>query len=219
MLSWIIAAMRPSGPYPILEIKGSQGSAKSTCQKILRALIDPSDSPLRTQPRDERDLMISAKHSHLLGFDNLSSISDWLSDGLCRLATGGGLATRQLYTDDTQMIFYASRPVFLNGISDLVTRGDLLDRTVCLRLPPIPKEARRPEKELWTKFMAARPRILGALLDTVSSALRNVDSVRLPNLPRMGTLLSGLLQRSNHWDLKQACSRLPTRGIVARPRF
>src|SRR5262249_17344943 len=60
LLSWIVMAFRPTGPYPILSMKGSQGSAKSTCQKILRSLIDPSDSPLRTTPRDERDLMISA---------------------------------------------------------------------------------------------------------------------------------------------------------------
>jgi hypothetical protein len=45
----------------------------------------------------------------LIAYDNLSSIPHWLSDPLCRLATGGGLSTRELYTDE--VIFDAMRPV------------------------------------------------------------------------------------------------------------
>ena len=184
-LSWLLAALRPRGPYPVLAIKGTQGSAKSTAQRVLRSLIDPSDSPLRTAPRDERDLMISAKHTHLIGFDNLSHISPWLSDGLCRLATGGGLATRVLYTDEKQILFNASRPVFINGISDLAERGDLLDRIVYLQLPPIPASARKNESDFWREFESAKPQIMGAILGVLVEALRRADSVRLPELPRM----------------------------------
>lgn len=185
LLSWMVMAFRPSGPYPILSIKGSQGSAKSTCQKILRSLIDPSESPLRTAPRDERDLMISAKHSHVVAFDNLSSIPAWLSDSFCRLATGGGLATRQLYTDEKQMIFQASRPILINGIEELAERGDLLDRVVNLHLPPIPKKERRKEGDLWKEFEEAKPGIFGALLGVLAAVLDGVDDVAIPEPPRM----------------------------------
>jgi hypothetical protein len=184
-LTWILAALRPGDEYPLLALKGSQGSAKSTCQRILRSIVDPSDSPLRTAPRDERDLMISAKHAHLIGFDNLSHIPPWLSDALCRLSTGGGLATRELYSNEKEILFNASRPVLINGIADLADRGDLLDRIVYLQLPSIAPDKRKTRTELWEKFEAARPRILGALLDVIVGALRRVGSVRLPELPRM----------------------------------
>jgi hypothetical protein len=36
-------------------------------------------------------------------FDNLSAIPAWLSDSLCRLASGGSFAVRQLYTDDDEV--------------------------------------------------------------------------------------------------------------------
>lgn len=184
-VAWLIGALRPTGPYPILVLQGEQGSAKSTLARIARALVDPSLAPLRTTPRDERDLMIAAKNSWILSFDNLSGIKPWLSDALCRLATGGGFSTRELYSDSDEVIIDAMRPVILNGIHDLATRADLADRSLILSLPPIPDEKRSDEKRLWEELEKNRPRILGALFDAVSTALGNVDRVELACKPRM----------------------------------
>jgi hypothetical protein len=129
--------------------------------------------------------MIAATNSWMVAFDNLSDLESWLSDCLCRLSTGGGFSTRELYTDMDEMIFSAQRPALLNGIEEIVTRGDLLDRSLLLDLPPIPEDQRRPTSEFWRGFEAARPRLLGALLDAVSMALRRERTVRLAKLPRM----------------------------------
>jgi hypothetical protein len=86
--SWVIAALRPRGPYPILNLLGEQGTAKSTAARVLRALVDPFAAPLRALPRDERELQISAKNSHVIALDNVSKLDPWLSDALCRIATG-----------------------------------------------------------------------------------------------------------------------------------
>jgi hypothetical protein len=129
--------------------------------------------------------MIAASNSGMLAYDNLSHLPDWVSDGLCRVATGGGLATRQLYTDDEEAIFDAQRPVLLNGIEDLTGRGDLLDRALVLDLPEIDAAARREEEELWGRFDAAHPRLLGALLDAVARALRRLPRTAPADLPRM----------------------------------
>ena len=93
-VAWILAALGLDGPYPVLVLTGEQGSAKSTCARILRSLVDPHDAPLRSVPREERDLFISARNAHVLAFDNLSAVSSWLSDALCRISTGGGYASR-----------------------------------------------------------------------------------------------------------------------------
>jgi hypothetical protein len=185
VVAWALAVLRDCGPYPVIALSGEQGSAKSTFSAILRALLDPYTAPLRALPREDRDLFIAASNSHVLAFDNVSGLRSWISDTLCRLATGGGFAVRQLYTDQDEVLFEATRPVILNGIEDIVTRPDLADRTVFLTLEPIPEERRRSEAELWAAFEAERPRILGALLDAVVEGLRRLPETRLPQLPRM----------------------------------
>lgn len=185
VVAWLLAALRPAGPYPVLLLQGEQGTAKSTTAKVLRSLIDPSTAPLRTAPREERDLMIAANNGWTLAFDNLSGIPAWLSDAICRLATGGGFSTRELYSDADEVLFDAMRPISLNGIDDLASRHDLLDRALVLNLPAIPETQRRDIAGFWRDFEQARPRILGALLDAISAGLRNIDKVKLDRLPRM----------------------------------
>ena len=94
-------------------------------------------------------------------FDNVSGLPSWISDTLCRLATGGGFAVRQLYTDQDEVIFDATRPVILNGIEDIVTRPDLADRALFLQLQPIPEASRRTEVEFWRGVPAGLPKDSG----------------------------------------------------------
>ena len=185
VVAWALACLRNRGPYPVIVLSGEQGSAKSTFSAILRALLDPNVAPLRALPREDRDLFIAASNGHVLAFDNVSGLPAWISDTLCRLATGGGFAVRQLYTDQDEVLFDAARPVILNGIEDIVTRPDLADRAVFLTLEPIPEERRRPEQELWVAFTQERPRILGVLLDAVVHGLQMLPETRLDRLPRM----------------------------------
>ena len=185
VVAWALAVLRNRGPYPVIVLSGEQGSAKSTFSAILRALLDPNTAPLRALPREDRDLFIAASNGHVLAFDNVSGLPGWISDTLCRLATGGGFAVRQLYTDQDEVLFDAARPVILNGIEEIVTRPDLADRAVFLTLQPIPEEHRRPEQELWAAFDAERPRVLGVLLDAVVEGLKRLPETRLEKLPRM----------------------------------
>jgi putative DNA primase/helicase len=185
VVAFIVAAMRHRGPFPILVINGEAGTGKSMFSRFVRSLVDPSAAAIRAVPRDDRDLVVSAGNSWILAFDNLSSVPAWLADALCRLATGSGFATRALHTDRDEMIFDGARPIILNGIPNLTDRADLADRSATVHLRAIPEHERQPEDELVAAFEEARPRILGALLDAVSSALRNIAGVRLERSPRM----------------------------------
>jgi hypothetical protein len=185
IVAWLLAALRPTGPYPVLAINGEQGTAKSTLVEILRGLVDPNASPLRALSREDRDLFIQATNGWVQAFDNVSVLPGWLSDTLCRLATGGGFAVRQLYTDDDEVLFEACRPIVLNGTADMIDRGDLADRSVYVTLEPIPDRDRREEEELWREFNEAAPGILGALLTAVAHGLKHKDAVKLDRLPRM----------------------------------
>ena len=185
LIAWLVGTLNPDGPFPVLVLQGEQGSAKSTTVRVLRSVVDPAVEPLRAPPRDERDLAIAASNNWMPALDNLSGVRPWLSDALCRLATGGGFATRELYTDDREVLFSQKRPVILNGIDSLAVAGDLRDRSLVVELPPIPPDKKRTEKEFYRELEAVRPKVLGVLLDAVSAALRNLDRVELRELPRM----------------------------------
>jgi len=185
LLAWLISVFRAHGPYPVLALSGEHGSAKSTLAEVLRKLVDPNIAPLRSPPRNEHDLVIAAKNGAIINLDNLSGIAPWLSDSLCRLSTGGGLGTRELYENDSEFLFNNKRPVVVNGIGDLASRGDLMDRSIILRLPPVPDDKRKFEAEFWSDFDNACPKILGVLLDATAHGLSEVDKVTLNSVPRM----------------------------------
>lgn len=181
--AWLIACLKPKIGYPILILHGEQGSAKSTAAQVLCELIDPNEASLRSEPRNEQDLAIAATNRLVVAFDNLSGVKHWLSDALCRISTGGGFATKKLYTDAEEKIFNLQNPILLNGIDDLATRSDLLDRSIIVHLPKI--ESRKPQSDFWNDFITAKPRIFGAVLDAVSEGLRNFNNVHLEDYPRM----------------------------------
>lgn len=189
VLGWLVAAMRPRGPYIILALAGEHGSAKSTSASMLKRMVDPSKPDQRTLPRKERDLAIASMNSHCLAFDNVSGIPNWLSDGLCRLATGGGFATRQLFTDASEVLIESSSPMVLNGIENLGDRPDLLDRSILLNLPTIPENQRRTKEEVERRFEESKARIFGALLDAVSMAMRMHATTKIKDLPRMADFI------------------------------
>ena len=185
LVAYALAALRPNCNYPVLGLAGEQGSGKTSLVRFLGSLIDPRSPQLRTMPGDERDLIVAAHHAHLLGFDNISGLSDDMSDAICRLSTGGGHGERELYTNREESTFEGRRPVCLNGIEDVATRPDLVDRALMLLLVAIGPDSRRDEKDIEKEFATAAPEIFGALLDGLSAGLRNLATMVIAGKPRM----------------------------------
>jgi hypothetical protein len=129
--------------------------------------------------------MIAANNSWVIAFDNLSRIDSWLSDALCRVSTGGGFATRELYTDQDEIILDSQRPALLTSIDEVAARSDLLDRCLIVSLSCIPEDRRRSEAELIEEYGRTRPCGFGALLDAVVVALNRLPTIKPEKLPRM----------------------------------
>lgn len=200
-VGWLEGAFRPTGPYGVLSVGGEAGSAKTTLCKLFRRTIDPNTADLRRPPKSERDVFIAARNSWICAYNNISEISDELSDAFCALATDGGFATRMLYTDDDEAIFSQRRPVMLNSIGDAVTRPDLVDRTIALILRRIEGDC-LTEEEIEREYEPIRPLVLGALLTATSRALREKHGVVLPLKPRMADLATWVTaaEPSFGWD-------------------
>lgn len=183
--AFLVACLRPGYPFPIVIFTSEQGTGKSTAARILRRLVDPNKTDFRSAPREERDLVIAASNAWLCSYDNISAVPDWLSDALCRISTGGGFSTRTLYENTEETIFAAKRPILLNGIGEIANKGDLLDRAVLISLKPIPKNQRKTEAEFWREFEKDYVSMFSGLLDSVVTALQNIEKTELEKYPRM----------------------------------
>jgi len=105
-----------------------------------------NDMAMRSPPKEERNLLVQAACNRCVALDNLSSLPLWLSNGLCRLSTGGGHSARELYTDLEEIYIAVKRPVILNGIENVATRPDLAERVLQIELETIPDAKRISEK-------------------------------------------------------------------------
>ena len=175
-MGWLVAALSPVGPYPLLALVGEQGSGKTTTARLLKSIVDPEVAIERAPPRNEQDLFLAARRRRVVVLDNVSKLSCKISDALCRLSTGGTFATRRHYSDNDEAVHYACRPVLATGIGGFIERADLRDRAIVISLPPVRK--RRTEMEIAERFEALRPRLLGALCDALCAALRHGEEPR-----------------------------------------
>jgi hypothetical protein len=185
LLAYLVAALVPRIPHPVLVLHGAQGAAKTTLFKIVRELIDPSLVASLTFSKDFAQFAQAASHHYCVFLDNLTTLPDWLSDCICRLVTGDGFTKRELYTDDDDIIYAFKRLAGLNGINLVANRADLLDRSLIFELKRISENERIDEKQLWSEFNQAKPQILGGLFGALSIAMREYSNIKLKSLPRM----------------------------------
>ncbi len=180
VLAWLIDAMRPDTPYPVLELAGEMGSSKSTTQRRLRALIDPVAVPLRGAPKCVEDIHIAAANAQVCSFENLSSLSQDMQDALCILSTGGGYATRQLYTNGEEHVITSKRPVMVNGINAVATAPDLIERVITIELPTIAAGKRQDEQTMEAAWLRDYPAIFTGLLTLFAETLEMLPKVEIP---------------------------------------
>lgn len=184
--SFILGAFMPApGGFPILVASGEQGSGKSFGSRTIRSLVDPARLLLRNAPKNENDLGAALNSGYMLAFDNISKLTESLSDWLCSLATGGGLAKRQLYTDADEHVVTGRRPVLLNGINDVASAPDLAERCLFVEFNRPEDNQRRTEAELLAFLEEQQSSMLGAIFDRVSQALRDRNAGVPGPLPRL----------------------------------
>lgn len=168
---------------PILQITGTQGSGKTTLNRLVKRLLDPT-TPETVRP-DPRDFLQKASHAYIVMLDNQNSLPEWAVDTICRLVTGEGDSKRVLYSDDEDFVYELKRAVLLNGINPPADRGDAQDRTLPVELERITNRKRRSEAEIWAEFDDLHPKLLGAVFGALSRALKAKEGLQLDERPRL----------------------------------
>ena len=167
------------GPFWMLVIQGEPGSAKTTLSGIVKSITDPHELLVRSAPHSVEDVIIGARNSWILSYDNMSRIEPWLSDILCQVSTGAGLGKREKYTDLDEILVRVQRPTIFNGVG-FILRSDFSNRALSVGLRKIAKPM--SQKKLWREFESDHPLILGALLNVVASILKRLPEVETQEL-------------------------------------
>lgn len=211
LLAVLVAALvQCDVPHPVLALFAEQGSAKSTTTRMLVELIDPSPVALRQAPRDAESWVAAASGSWVVALDNLSAIPPWLSDSLCRAATGDGNVKRALYTDADLAIIKFRRCVIVNGIDVGAVRPDLAERLATVELRRIDRHHRQPEASLRQRWLEALPGILGGLLDLAAKVHQRLETIVVGDAPRMadfGRTLAAVDEALTTYGLSRYLSR------------
>ncbi len=183
MLAWLLGCFNIDGEFPIMNITGErEGIGKTTATAFLKSIVDPSVVNIKPLPKTEDDFVVVCLHNHIVAFDNLSHITDTMSDALCRISTGSALAKRKLFTDTEAVQYFVKKPVILNGIDLFAERRDLRRRCIHVELERIDNP--KPIEWLRKQFQAIHPKILGWLVRAVQLALREKidESLNLTDL-------------------------------------
>ena len=178
VVAWLVECLRPDTPYPLLELIGEQGSAKSSAQEALRRVLDPNACNLRSAPRTAEDVFIAGAVNHLVSCENVSHLPAPVQDAMCTIATGGGFAKRKLYSDADETVIQAKRPIIINGISASITQQDLVSRALSLELPRLTDA--KLKNALEDHFHKHHGSILAALLTFATGALLFLPEQKLP---------------------------------------
>ena len=177
-VSFLTFSLHPKGPYPVLVLNGGGGSCKSTSAHMMKSIVDPSLAVNFSKPKNLQNVFVNAANTWLVSYDNLSHIEPWFSDALCQLATGGSHGAKKLYTDGDEFQIIVKRPIIIDGIGELIVRGDLARRSINVSMKNIEGTLKlKTEEQIWTEFFLKQPYLLGWIFDAMSSGLRNLHLV------------------------------------------
>ncbi len=175
---------RQSNHYAMV-ISSAKGTGKSTLTKLIRSLIDPSYAETSLTPNNESELKNLLANSSVVCFDNTTVMKESYSDILCGAITGTTDAKRKLFTDNEQVILDLHNIVILNGIDIVPYKSDLAQRSLLFELQRIEKKNRMTDSDFWSRFNQDKPRILGAIFDTLQKAMTILPTLEVDGLERM----------------------------------
>jgi DNA polymerase elongation subunit (family B) len=186
---YIIALFYYGIVHAALMLHGEGGSAKTSLQELVRMLVDPSSILTLSISFDIESMAQKIAHNYVCYFDNITKITDTISDLLCRAITGSGFLKRELFTDDEDIIYQLKHCIGITGINLAATKSDLIDRGLIVEHKPFAKKGKKRSKIIWDKFYEIRPKLLAYIFDILVKVLQfernHPEGLQLEEYPRL----------------------------------
>jgi len=175
-------------PVPIMFFDGEAGSMKTTTTASIKRIIDPNginneDNCNSISTRND-DLIIQLNNRYVSAFDNVTKVSQEMSDVLCRAITGSGNVKRELYTNSEETILNFRRKIILNGIVPSVDYPDLQDRMISYDRISLQDNQRLTDKEFQERFNRLLPLALGQIFKIIQQILVHHGEVKQDVKPK-----------------------------------
>lgn len=125
---------------PILLLLGETGSGKSTCARLWLRLLYGGGADVQSQPENVKEFQTLTTNEPWTVVDNMDEHVDWLADELARIATGGTVPRRKLYTTNEEEKYPVDTWLTLTARTPRFRRDDVATRILPIRLAPLMKK-------------------------------------------------------------------------------
>ena len=192
MILWLIHSYCNSKHSGLL-VMAERGSGKSTLCRVIQLLLDPTTLDVTVLPSKKDDLVTTLTNTYLACFDNVGYIRKEISDILCVAITAGTTSKRTLFTDSGVTTQKLHNTIVLNGIDIVPKEADLAERLLMINLVKLDSTRIKREQEFWKEFDETRPKILGAIFNVLSKAIKVSKTTEIKNLHRMADSFADML--------------------------
>lgn len=176
--AWLVAQVFPDTARPMIYFLGSQGSGKTTRGLMLANVLEPQSEMGAVLKKSERENNVVAKSTYLLTADNMTKMSEDVSNWLCSLVTGHRVVERMLYTNADTFAYSLKRTgIFTGKIKPSGMESDAEERMIFLEFERMTVARIRADDDLMADLREAHPRILGAVLDDMAAVLATVADI------------------------------------------
>lgn len=184
----LIALLLESIPVPVMVFGGEAGSLKTTATTTVKRITDPNgfkkeDNSTSMASRND-DLILQLYNRYVTAFDNVTKITQEVSDILCRAITGSSNVRRELYTNMEETILSFTRKVVLNGIVPTLDYPDLQERIISYNRKSLGKDERLTEEEFEKKLGEILPYVLGQMFQAIQRAMKIYNEMKKEIRPK-----------------------------------
>lgn len=173
---------------PIMVFDGAAGSMKTTVTATIKKIVDPNgvgtDDNCTSMTSQNDSLIVQLYNRYMSAFDNVTRITQDVSDILCRAITGSGNQKRALYSNSDEAILNFRSKLVLNGIVLNPDFPDLLDRIITYERIPLGENDRLTEQEFQEKFRALLSSVLGQIFTLIQRSLSTYHVVKQEIRPK-----------------------------------
>lgn len=215
LTSWLVTALTNRPLAYIGEFIGPHNCGKSTGADLAKDLIDPALQPLGSgasrsvfSGKTDENFFALLYSQLVTVIDNIGVLAPGVQDIMCQVSTGMKYNIRMMYTQ-SQIEQYIQRPIILTGLAKVITRPDLMSRTMTINFQKTPIY----NPNFLNEWYKDKPFLFGGLLHITAEVMKMVRSVSAMTIGQVSqreivySAVSSVLNGKRAIDVKATSAR------------